>query len=131
MAKKGGNPQNLKPFKKGHAPTPGGGRPKKIPALDALLADIFGEDEKGKSAAREVLLTLKKAATSGKMSATRLRAAEVITDRMWGKPKSNDTLNVKVQAVEEILADEKAKASLVKYGLQVRGSQKKETPGEA
>lgn len=126
MPKKGGVPENLKPFKKGHPPTPGGGRPRKIPALDVLLADIFGEDEKGKSAAREVLLTLKKAATSGKMSATRLRAAEVISDRMWGKPKSNDTLNLKVQAVDEILADEKAKETLAKYNLQIRGAQKKE-----
>jgi ribosomal protein L25 (general stress protein Ctc) len=126
MAKVGGNPQNLKPFEKGHKRTPNAGRPKKIPALDVLLADLFGEDEKGKSAARDVLNTLKVAATSGKMSATRLRAAEVIADRVWGKPKSNDTLNVRVQAVDEILSDEKTKATLSKYGLNVRGAQKKD-----
>jgi ribosomal protein L25 (general stress protein Ctc) len=126
MPRKGGVPENLKARKKGDPPLPGAGRPKKIPALDVLLADLFGEDEKGKSAARDVLNTLKVAATRGKMSATRLRAAEVIADRVWGKPKSNDTLNVRVQAVDEILSDEKTKATLSKYGLNMRGAQKKD-----
>lgn len=131
MSKKGGVPENLKPRKKGDPALPGAGRPRKIPSLDKLLAEEFGDDKKGMGDARRLIQTLKRGALSGKLNVTRLQTAERLADRIWGKAKSNDTLNLKIPAVEEILADEKAKAALVKYGLQVRGSQKKETSGEA
>ena len=121
-----GRIENLKHFPKGVSGNPKG-RAKKIPALDVLLGELFGTDKNGESDARKLLETLKKGALTGKLNSVRLQTAERVADRIWGKPKSNDTLNLKVQAVEEILADEKAKATLSKYGLQVRGNQKKET----
>lgn len=127
MPKVGGVPENLKPRKKGDPALPGAGRPPKIPSIDKILAEEFGETEEGKSAARELIRTLKKAALSGKMTVLRAQSAERLADRIWGKPKSNDTLNVRVQLIDEILSDEKTRAALSKYGLQERGAQKTES----
>lgn len=127
MPKKGGVPENLKPRKKGDPALPGAGRPRKIPALDVLLAEEFGDDEKGMGDARRLIRTLKQGALAGKLSATRLQTAERLADRLWGKARSNDTLSVRVQVVDEILADEKTKSALSKYGLSERGAQKKDS----
>lgn len=56
------------------------GAPKKLPALDQLLADVLGSDGKGKSKAQAVLEALLKRALSGDV-----RAAEVLLDRGYGK----------------------------------------------
>lgn len=72
---------NPKPFKKGHSGNPAG-RPKKIPAIDELLADILSEENDGLSAARQVIVALVKKAKSGDV-----RAAEVLFDRAYGKVK--------------------------------------------
>jgi hypothetical protein len=121
MANPKGNPQNLKLIKKGEVRNPTG-RPRKIPALDTLLADLFGDDGSGKSGAMDVLNTLRLAATQGKMSATRVRAAEILADRIYGKAKSNDTLKIKVETPEQIAeGNAKAKALLEHYNLAKRG----------
>lgn len=70
-----------KPFEKGKSGNPSG-RPKKIPAIDELLADILSEEKDGLSAARQVIIALVKKAKSGDV-----RAAEVLFDRAYGKVK--------------------------------------------
>lgn len=124
MPRKGGVPENLKPMKKGDPPLPGGGRPRKIPSLEKILAEEFGDEPDKEGAARALIKTLKAAALRGKMTVMRAQAAERLADRIWGKAKSNDTLSLRVQVIDEILADEKTKKALEKYGLTERGAQK-------
>ena len=81
MSKKGGNPQNLVPFKKGADPRRNTkGRPKTVPALDVLLAEILGEEQNGIDAAKAILMALRAKAVKGD-----IRAAEVLLDRAYGK----------------------------------------------
>lgn len=81
MARKGGTPENLIPAKKGEIRNPNG-RPKKLPALDTLIAEIMGEEKEGISAADAILRKLRQMATQGN-----LRAAEILLDRAYGKAK--------------------------------------------
>lgn len=76
-----GKPPKHTRFKAGESGNPAG-RPKKIPAIDELLADILSEENSGLSAAREVIIALVKKAKSGDV-----RAAEVLFDRAYGKVK--------------------------------------------
>lgn len=73
------NNQNLKPFKPGETGNPNG-RPKKLPHLETLLAEILGEEKDGKTAAMAILSALRSKASKGDV-----RAAEVLMDRAWGK----------------------------------------------
>lgn len=68
-------------FKKGQSGNPNG-RPKKLPELDILLADVLGEEKDGIEAAKAILMALRAKATKGDV-----RAAEVLLDRAYGKPK--------------------------------------------
>lgn len=79
--KKGGNPQNLKPFKPGESGNPNG-RPKKLPAIDKLLANTLGSEDDKESAAERIIQALIKKAEKGDT-----RAAEILLDRGYGKPK--------------------------------------------
>lgn len=107
MARKGGNPDGLVNFKKGHDPRRNvNGRPKKIPELDILLADILCEESKnGIEAARAILMALREKAVKGDV-----RAAELLMDRAWGKAKQyiqadgtlNGILNIQVINPEDI-----------------------------
>ena len=72
------NEKNLTPFKKGQCGNPNG-RPKKLPSLDKLLSDVFGEAELEKM--------LKAIYTKALKGDT--RAAEIILDRGYGKPKQS------------------------------------------
>jgi hypothetical protein len=74
---------NSKPFKKGQSGNPKG-RPKKLPELDKLLADVLGEEKDGVSAAEAILKALRAKAAKGD-----IRAAEVLLDRGWGKAKQS------------------------------------------
>lgn len=58
------------------------GRPKKIPELDILLADVLSEDMDGVEAAKKILEAVRKKALKGDV-----RAAEVLLDRAYGKAK--------------------------------------------
>lgn len=69
----------LKPFKKGQSGNPKG-RPKKLPKLDELLADVLGEEQGGIEAAKAILMALRKKAVKGDV-----RAAEALLDRAYGK----------------------------------------------
>jgi hypothetical protein len=59
------------------------GRPKKIPSLDILLADIFTEKEM-----TAILRALQKSALKGNV-----RAMEVLLDRLYGKVKQQTELS--------------------------------------
>jgi hypothetical protein len=78
---KGKIPKGAKPFKKGKSGNPNG-RPKKLPQLDELLADVLGEEKDGIEAAKAILMALRAKATKGDV-----RAAEVLLDRAYGKSK--------------------------------------------
>lgn len=74
-------PHDGKKFKKGETLNPKG-RPRKIPQLDVLLADVLGEEKDGKTAAQVILMALRAKATKGDV-----RAAELLLDRAYGKAK--------------------------------------------
>ena len=95
--KKGVTPPGAKPFKKGQSGNPNG-QPRKIPALDKLLADVLGEEKDGIEAAKAILMALRSKATKGDV-----RAAEVLLDRAYGKAKEslqiNGDLNLKTTVI--------------------------------
>jgi len=70
-----------KPFRKGQSGNPKG-RPKKLPDLDVLLANVLGEEKNGLTAAEEILTALRVKAKKGD-----IRAAQLILERAYGKPK--------------------------------------------
>lgn len=72
-----------KPFKKGQSGNPNG-RPKKIPELRELLANVLGDEKDGKSAAEAILMALRNKAIKGDV-----RAAELLLDRAYGKAKQD------------------------------------------
>jgi hypothetical protein len=88
---------NSKPFKKGQSGNPNG-RPRKLPELDKLLADVLGEEKDGITAAEAILKALRLKAAKGDV-----RAIEVMLDRAYGKAKQSvdhttqgDKINVPV-----------------------------------
>jgi hypothetical protein len=82
------NEKNLKHFKKGQSGNPKG-RPLKLPALDKLMADVLGEEKDGITAGEAILKALRAKATKGDV-----RAAEVLLDRAYGKPKQTHDTNI-------------------------------------
>lgn len=73
------------PFTKNDPRINRNGRPKKLPEIDALLADVLGgdpEDPEKISEAKQVLLAMLKAAKEGNV-----QAQTAILDRAYGKPK--------------------------------------------
>ena len=79
---------NSKPFKKGQSGNPNG-RPRKLPELDKLLADVLGEEKDGITAGEAILKALRAKATKGDV-----RAAEVLLDRAYGKAKQTTETNI-------------------------------------
>jgi len=75
-----GFPNDDTKFKPGQSGNPNG-RPKKIPELNELLAEVLGEEKDGKTAAQAILAALRAKATKGDV-----RAAEVLLNRAYGKP---------------------------------------------
>ena len=75
-------------FKKGQTGNPNG-RPRKLPELDKLLADVLGEEKDGITAGEAILKSLRAKATKGDV-----RAAEVLLDRAYGKAKQTMDTNV-------------------------------------
>jgi hypothetical protein len=66
----------------------GGGRPKKLPELRELLANVLGDEKDGKTAAEAILMALRAKAAKGDV-----RAAELLLDRAYGKPKQDVDLS--------------------------------------
>lgn len=81
MKKKGGKLSPRTEFKPGQSGNPNG-RPKKLPKLDVLMAELLGDEKNGKTAAMQILDALKRKAARGDV-----RAAETLLDRAYGKPK--------------------------------------------
>ena len=80
---------NSKPFKKGQSGNPKG-RPKKLPELDKLLAEVLGEENKdGITAADMLLRKLRAMAAQGN-----IRAIELLLDRAYGKAKQTVDMEV-------------------------------------
>ncbi len=78
-------------FPKGKSGNPNG-RPKKLPELDKLLANVLGEENaNGITAAEAILMALRAKAAKGD-----IRAAEVLLDRGYGKAKQSIDLNADV-----------------------------------
>lgn len=74
-------PNDGKKFAPGESGNPNG-RPKKMPEIDALLSDILNEEKDGLNAAMAILLAIRNKAFKGD-----IRAAEMLLDRAYGKPK--------------------------------------------
>jgi hypothetical protein len=83
-------PHDGKKMKKGETLNPNG-RPRKLPELDKLLAEVMGEEKDGLSAAEAILKALRAKATKGD-----IRAAEVLLDRAYGKAKQTIDNNLNV-----------------------------------
>ncbi len=84
MANKLDNLKKAKPFTKNDPRINKKGRPTKLPHLEALLANVLGEEKDGKTAAEAILMALRGKATRGDV-----RAAEVLLDRAFGKVKQD------------------------------------------
>jgi hypothetical protein len=86
---KGIPPEHTK-FKKGKSGNPNG-RPPKLPELHVLLANVLGKEGKdGQTAAEEILNALHAKAKKGDT-----RAAELLLDRAYGKPKQTNETTLK------------------------------------
>lgn len=97
--KKGGNPQNLKPFKKGESGNPNG-RPPKLPAIDELLDEVLGKEEDGKPQAKAILEKLLSKAKGGD-----IRAIEILLDRAYGRSRQAVDLTSKGEAINTPMTD--------------------------
>jgi hypothetical protein len=70
-------------FPKGQSGNPNG-RPKKLPALDLIMANVLGAEKDGISAGEAIIMKLREQALKGD-----IKAAQILLDRGWGKPKQN------------------------------------------
>lgn len=82
-------------WKKGESGNPNG-RPRKLPELDKLLAEVLGEEKDGISAAEVVLKAIRAKAAKGDV-----RAAELLLDRAYGKPKQS--LDTTITSLEPLV----------------------------
>ena len=80
---KGGKISPEPEFKKGKSGNPNG-RPKKLPALDLIMANVLGAEKDGISAGEAIIMKLREQSLKGD-----IKAAQILLDRGWGKPKQN------------------------------------------
>lgn len=64
--------------------TVGTGRPKKLPALDIIMANVLGVEKDGITAAEAIIMKLREQAAKGD-----IKAAQLLLDRAYGKAKQN------------------------------------------
>jgi len=69
------------------------GRKRSLPALDLLIAEVLSDEQNGMSAAEAILKVIRQKAIKGD-----LKAAEMLLNRAYGKPK--ESIEVKVTEVE-------------------------------
>lgn len=101
MANKLDNLKKAVPFTKNDPRINKEGRPKKLPELDKLLADVLGEEKDGITAAEAILKALRAKATKGD-----IRAAEVLLERGYGKAKQTIDMSVTEKKLPSWLEDE-------------------------
>lgn len=95
MARKGGNPDIKRyGFKPGDPRINRKGQPRKLPRLDALLADKLGNDDGSPETESEAGLIIETLIARAKKGDT--RAAEILLDRGYGKPKQTVHMSGKV-----------------------------------
>jgi hypothetical protein len=70
-------------WKKGETGNPNG-RPKKLPALDLIMANVMGQEKDGITAAEAIIMKLREQAAKGD-----IKAAQLLLDRAYGKSKQN------------------------------------------
>lgn len=86
-----------KPFTKGDPRINRKGRPKKLPKLDELLAEVLGTEEGGKTAAEQILEAMRKRATHY----GDVKAAQLLLDRGYGKVKEKLDITTDGQKLNE------------------------------
>jgi len=74
-------PHDGKKMKKGQTLNPNG-RPKKLPEIDKLMAEVMGEEKDGITAAQAILNMIRSKAAKGD-----IKAAQLLLDRAYGKAK--------------------------------------------
>jgi hypothetical protein len=94
--------ENLIAFKKGQTGNPNG-RPKKLPELGVLMAEVLGEEKNGMPAAKAILMALGAKAKKGD-----IRAAEVLLNRGYGLPKQSITNNNEKNVIIRVIRDPNA-----------------------
>jgi hypothetical protein len=75
-------------WKKGESGNPNG-RPRKLPELSKLMADILGDEKNGLTTAERILKAIEAKALKGD-----IKAAEMLLDRGYGKPKQTQETNI-------------------------------------
>ena len=70
-------------FIKGQSGNPNG-RPKKLPALDLIMANVMGQEKDGITAAEAIIMKLREQAAKGD-----IKAAQLLLDRAYGKAKQD------------------------------------------
>lgn len=103
MANPKGNPQNLKPFKKGQSGNPKGA-PKKLPHLDELLKDILGDEKNNITLMQGIIMKLASKALAGDLNATK-----ILLEYAYGKPHQSIDLtsgNEKIEAIRVIMVSD-------------------------
>lgn len=95
-------PHDGKKFASGESGNPNG-RPKKMPEIELLLSDILNEEKDGLNAARAILLAIRNKAFKGD-----IRAAEMLLDRAYGKPKQyvDNSVTINEPLIIELEKDE-------------------------
>ena len=92
--KRGETPKGAKVFKKGHSGNPKG-RPKELPELKVLLAEVLSDEKDGVNAAKAILMALRNKAIKGDT-----KAAELLLNRAFGKVeesiKLDDEITIKL-----------------------------------
>jgi hypothetical protein len=81
-------PHDGRKMKKGETLNPNG-RPKKLPELSKLMADILGDEKNGLTTAERILKAIEAKALKGD-----IKAAEMLLDRGYGKPKQTQETNI-------------------------------------
>lgn len=90
--------KDAKPFTKGDPRINRKGRPKKLPKLDELLAEVLGSEvEGGKTAAEQILEAMRKRATHY----GDVKAAQLLLDRGYGKVKEKLDITTDGEKINE------------------------------
>jgi hypothetical protein len=90
-------PQNknlLPPLKKGHAPLPGGGRPKGVKSWSVIMREAF---ERGEITQEDILKAHMKKAKDGDS-----KSFEIIMDRMDGKAMQPIRMSGEMKTIKEV-----------------------------